>query len=220
MVSDLSIDLGDEVLDSLCKSAELDTEDPMFNREFVKMRVESAIEMFLWQQVCEKMQEPFVKRLQQVISLCEKLEAALSDLPSEDQVFALVDSETTRLDGGFLEELALVRDRLEMITYIRLHPLPPGRRMRLDSRNFVDSLVETFYLVDRGQQGGRGSTKYRRLLDFLSICIAEAQVPGAPNITDVKDSAWKKYVEPAITSARRGLAKQKKFYEDLYRMWH
>lgn len=207
--------LSGEVLDSLCSLAELNESDPIFNRRFVELRVESAIERFRWFEQYVDEELPHIARLREAIELCGKLQAALIALPVEDHDFAFSDLESPQLDGNFLEELSLVRDKLQAISNICLPSQPPGRPPRTDSHDFIGHLVETFYLVDRGRKSGRGCTKHRRLRDFLAICIEEAGVQGAPAIRDVKDSAWKKYVEPAITSAIDKLSKRRKFYEDL-----
>ena len=114
--------------------------------------------------------------------------------------------------------LAAVGKMLAIIRDIRRPPSPPGRPERVDSQTFIESLVESFYLVNRGRTRGKGSTMYRRLLRFLTICIEEAAVLGSPAIRDVKDSAWKRYVEPAIKTVRRRLDSTRKLYEDLHRL--
>ena len=211
--------LPTKVVDSLCELAELDDNDPIFNRNLVKTRVEHAIESYQWHERQVGASDPVVPRLKGVVRLCEQLGIAIRELPPEDLEFAFQDSETPQLNFNFLGELFLLQDKLETIVGIRQPPRSTGGRpRRSDSRAFVEHLVETFYLVDGGQRSGRGCTKYRRLLDFLTICIEEAGVQGAPAILQVKDSAWKKYVAPAITSTRVSLPQSRKLYEGLHRV--
>ena len=214
-------ELSDEVLDSLCELAELDDIDPVFNRKFVKTRVEQAIESYRWYENDWKerntgAQNPFVKRLERAIELCEQLKVAVLDLPPEDLDFAFHDS-GTQLNSGFLGEISELQERLEAIVDIRQPPRAAHRPERSDSRAFVEHLVETFYLVDGGRKSGRGCTKYRRLAEFLAVCIDQAAVPGSPSILNVNDGAWKHYVEPAITSTLVVLPKRRKSCEDLVR---